>query len=91
MVGSIVFEQAVVHLKGFSGVEGGTLAIYLLQIGLLAFLMGEILLTSNLVVHRLSIFRDYQTSCESMLREGNWEASSTIQLVTPRCALCAKF
>jgi len=27
---------------------------------------------------------EYQTSCESLLREGNWEASSTIQLATPR-------
>merc|ERR1719220_3399636 len=27
---------------------------------------------------------DYQTSCESLLREGNWEATTTIQLVTPR-------
>ena len=33
-----------------------------------------------------SIFREYQTSCESLLREGNWEASSTIQLATPRSA-----
>ena len=33
-----------------------------------------------------SILREYQTSCESLLREGNWEASSTIQLATPRSA-----
>jgi len=26
----------------------------------------------------------YEKSCESMLREGNWEKDSTIQLVTPR-------